>query len=180
MTTCSATLMLLQYVTSATVTPPSIAACRSTWSEPMPAVIASFRLGAFAKRSAVRYAGQNGCEMTTSASGSRRSNSESGPSLSAVTISVWPPPSRNGRSPSSPRHAAEQLTGREVDRLRRRRGLPVEVVRDLGDAVARVRRRVPVDRVVVEHAEDGRHESLPGREGTRIPYRPATRPEDAT
>ncbi len=117
MTTCSATLMLLQYVTSATVTPLSIAACRSTWSEPMPAVIASFRLGAFAMRSAVRYAGQNGCEMTTSASGSARSNSESGPSLSAVTISVCPRASRNAPQPELAGHAAEQLAGREVDRL---------------------------------------------------------------
>ena len=53
--------MLFEYVTSATVMPRSIAACRSTWSEPIPAVIASFRFGAFAIRSAVRYAGQNGC-----------------------------------------------------------------------------------------------------------------------
>ena len=53
-TTCSETLIELQYVTSATVIPRSIAACRSTWSEPMPAVIASFRLGALAMRSAVR------------------------------------------------------------------------------------------------------------------------------
>ena len=73
-------------MTSATVIPASIAACRSTWSEPIPAVIASFRFGALAIRSAVKYAGQNGCEMTTSASGSRCSNSESGPSLSEVTI----------------------------------------------------------------------------------------------
>ena len=46
--------MLLEYVTSATVIPRSIAAWRSTWSEPMPAVIASFSFGAFAMRSAVR------------------------------------------------------------------------------------------------------------------------------
>ncbi len=89
-------------MTSATVTSWSMAAWRSTWSEPMPAVIASFRLSALSIRSAVRYAGQNGCEMTTSASGSRRSNSESGPSLSAVTISVWPRSSRKRRRPSSP------------------------------------------------------------------------------
>lgn len=53
-TTCSATLMLLQYVTSATVTPCAMAASRSTWSEPMPAVIASFRFFAAAIRSGVR------------------------------------------------------------------------------------------------------------------------------
>ena len=39
----------------------------------MPAVIASLRFGALAIRSAVRYAGQNGWEITTSASGSSRS-----------------------------------------------------------------------------------------------------------
>jgi hypothetical protein len=33
---------------------------RSTWSEPIPAVTASFSAGAFAILSAVRYAGQNG------------------------------------------------------------------------------------------------------------------------
>ncbi len=154
--------MLLQYVTSATVTPPSIAACRSTWSEPMPAVIASFRFGALAMRSAVRYAGQKGCEMTTSASGSSRSNSQSAPSLSAVTISVWPAASRNGRSPSSPETLPSSSPGVKSIAFGVGVDLPVEVVRDLGDAVARVGRRVPVDRVVVEHAEDGRHRSLPG------------------
>ena len=51
----------------------------------MPAVTASFSFGAFAIRSAVRYAGQNGWEMTISASVSSRSNTESGPSLSDVT-----------------------------------------------------------------------------------------------
>ncbi len=79
-----------------------MAAARSTWSDPMPAVIASLRLGAFAMRSAVRYAGQKGCEITTSASGRARSNSESGPSLSDVTVRVCPAASRNGRSPSAP------------------------------------------------------------------------------
>ena len=42
------------YVTSATVIPRSIAACRSTWSEPIPAVKASLRFLALAMRSAVR------------------------------------------------------------------------------------------------------------------------------
>ena len=54
MTTCSETLIEFEYVTSATVMPRSIAACRSTWSEPMPAVIAIFRFFALAMRSAVR------------------------------------------------------------------------------------------------------------------------------
>ena len=40
--------------------------------------------------------------MTTSASGSSRSKTESGPSLSAVTTSLCPPASRNWRRPSSP------------------------------------------------------------------------------
>ena len=53
-------------------------------------------------RSAVMYAGQKGCEMTTSASGSSRSRTESGPSLSEVTTRVCPASSRNFRSPSSP------------------------------------------------------------------------------
>lgn len=56
MTTCSATDTTLDPVTSATVTPPFVlfAALRSTWSEPMPAVMASFRFLALASRSAVR------------------------------------------------------------------------------------------------------------------------------
>ena len=54
MTTCSDTLMLLQYVTSATVIFRSMAACRSTWSEPMPAVIASLSFFALPIRSAVK------------------------------------------------------------------------------------------------------------------------------
>src|SRR5256885_2257339 len=40
--------------------------------------------------------------MTTSASGSSRSKTEVGPSLSAVTTKLWPRPSRNLRNPSSP------------------------------------------------------------------------------
>ena len=44
----------------------------------MPAVIASFSFFALAIRSAVRYAGQKGCEMTTSASGRARSKAEFG------------------------------------------------------------------------------------------------------
>src|ERR1700722_14098202 len=60
----------------------------------MPAVIASFRCLALAIRSAVRYAGRNGCEITTSASGSSRSNTDPGPSLSEATTKVWPLDSR--------------------------------------------------------------------------------------
>ncbi len=102
MTTCSDTLTLLLKVTSATVMPLSMAAWRSTWSEPIPAVMASFRLGALATRSSVRYAGQKGWEITISASTSSRSKVESGPSLSEVTTKLWPRPSRKVRSPSSP------------------------------------------------------------------------------
>ena len=47
----------------------------------MPAVRASLSFGALAIRSAVRYAGQKGWEMTTSASGSSRSKTESSPLL---------------------------------------------------------------------------------------------------
>ena len=101
-TTCSETLIELLKVTSATVIPRSTAASRSVWSEPIPAVTISFRFGAFAIRSRVMYAGQNGCEITTSASGSRRSSSESGPSLSEVTISSWPPFSAKPRRPRAP------------------------------------------------------------------------------
>src|SRR3984885_3828335 len=68
----------------------------------MPAVIASFSFLALAIRSAVRYAGQKGCEITTSASGSSRSNRDPGPSLSEVTTKVWPFDSRYLRRPSSP------------------------------------------------------------------------------
>ena len=110
-TTCSATLMLLEYVTSATVTPRSIAAWRSVWSEPMPAVMTSFSSGARSKRSAVMYAGQKGCEITTSALASSRSNTESAPSLSEVTTSAWPSSSRNFRSPSSPETLPRRAPG---------------------------------------------------------------------
>jgi membrane-bound lytic murein transglycosylase B len=47
-------LIELQNVTSATVMPRSMAACRSTWSDPMPAVSASFSFGALAIRSGAR------------------------------------------------------------------------------------------------------------------------------
>ena len=51
--------------------PRSMAACRSTWSDPIPAVMTSLSLGALAIRSPVMYAGQNGCEITISASAAR-------------------------------------------------------------------------------------------------------------
>ena len=44
----------LQPVTSTTSTPRAMAAARSTWSLPMPAVMASFSLGAASMRAAVR------------------------------------------------------------------------------------------------------------------------------
>ena len=61
--------------------------------------------------------------------------------------------------PELPRHAPQQLARGEVDRLRGRGRLAVGVLLDLGDLVARVVRRVPVDRIVVEDTEDRRHRS---------------------
>lgn len=54
--TCSATETTFEPVTSATVTPPLVlfAALRSTWSEPIPAVMAILSFLALARRSAVR------------------------------------------------------------------------------------------------------------------------------
>ena len=68
----------------------------------MPAVIANFKLGDFLILSAVRYAGQKGCEIAISASTISFSKTESGPSLSEVTIKVWPWSSRNFFSPRPP------------------------------------------------------------------------------
>src|SRR3546814_15749111 len=45
---------------------------------------------------------QKGCEITTSASASSFSSTETGPSLLEVTTSVWPCDSRYWRKPSSP------------------------------------------------------------------------------
>ena len=94
--------MLLQYVTSATVMPRFMAACRSVWSEPMPAVTMSFSFGAFAISSAVAYAGQNGWEIRISASTISFDSRLFAPSLSEVTTSLWPRDSRNFLRPSSP------------------------------------------------------------------------------
>jgi hypothetical protein len=56
MMTCSATETTLEPVTSATVTPPFVllAAFKSMWSDPIPAVMASLSFLALARRSAVR------------------------------------------------------------------------------------------------------------------------------
>ena len=62
-------------LTSATVMPFSAAACRSTWSEPTPAVRESSSCFAFCRRSLVRYAGQKGVVMTMSVDGSSLSSS---------------------------------------------------------------------------------------------------------
>ena len=53
--------------------------------------------------------------------------------------------------------AAQQLAGREVDRLGRRSRRAVVVLVDLGNSVARIRGGIAVDRIVVQHAEDLRH-----------------------
>ena len=68
----------------------------------MPAVIANFKLGDFAILSAVRYAGQNGWDITTSALGNSLSNTDPGPSLSDVTTRSWPRSVTNCLNPSSP------------------------------------------------------------------------------
>ena len=59
--------------------------------------------------------------------------------------------------PELARDAADELPAVEVEPRGSRRGLAVVVALDPGDVVARVRRRVPIDRVVIEHAQDGRH-----------------------
>ena len=46
--------MLFEYVTSVTVIPWSIAAARSTWSDPIPAVMASFSSGALPRAASSR------------------------------------------------------------------------------------------------------------------------------
>ena len=46
-TACSATLTVLLPVTSTTPMLCSLAAAKSTWSDPTPAVIANFKFGAF-------------------------------------------------------------------------------------------------------------------------------------
>jgi hypothetical protein len=61
--------------TSATVIPFSAAVCRSTWSEPTPAVRESSSCFAFCRRSLVRYAGQKGVVMMMSVDGSSLSSS---------------------------------------------------------------------------------------------------------
>ena len=55
-----------------------------------------------ARRTGVRYAGQKGCEMTTSAVGRCCSSTQPSPSLSEVTISSTPRSSRNFFSPRAP------------------------------------------------------------------------------
>lgn len=69
MTTCSATETTFEPETSRTWMPCSTAALRSMWSEPTPAVMQSFRFGAFLIKSAVRYPGWKGVVMRTSAWG---------------------------------------------------------------------------------------------------------------
>src|SRR5512133_1228556 len=55
--------------------------------------------------------------MTISASGSARSKTESGPSLSEVTTNSWPPSSRNGRRPSSPETLPSNSPGSKSTRV---------------------------------------------------------------
>src|SRR3546814_19271959 len=100
-----------QQVTAATVMPALMAWASSTWSVPIPAVSASLGLGALARRSAGREAGQKGCEITTSASASSFSSTETGPSLLEVTTSVWRCDSRYCRKPSPPDTEPRRLAG---------------------------------------------------------------------
>ena len=70
--------------------------------------------------------------------------------------------------PELARDAAEQLARREVDRLRRGRGLPAVVALDRRDAVARVGRRVPANRVVVQDAQDLHDPSFTDPSSSRV------------
>ena len=141
--------MLLEKVTSATVIPRSIAACRSTWSEPIPAVIASF-LG---QVRGPEWLGDHDLRLRQLTLEERI-----GPVLvrrhnqaMAAILEERPQPELAG-------DASEQLTGREVDVLRRRCSLPVEVTLDDRDRVSRVGGRIAVDRIVVEHAQNRGHD----------------------
>ena len=115
-TTCSATLIELQYVTSATVMPFSIAAWRSVWSEPMPAVMIELQLlrlvdalrGHVGRPERLRDDDLGVGQLLLEAR-------EFGPSLSEVTTSVWPAFSRNLRRPSSPETLPSSCAGLEVD-----------------------------------------------------------------
>ena len=89
--------------------------------------------------------------------GSSRSKTESGPSLSAVTTSWWPAASRNLRRPSSPDTLPSNCPGCEIDRARRRQGLAVGVAVEPRQIVAGIVRRIAVDRIVVEDAQNLRH-----------------------
>src|SRR6185369_6024264 len=60
------------------------------------------------------------------------------------------------------RHAAEQAARLEVDRPRRRQGLPAGIALDLGQIVARIALRITVDWIVVEDAEDLHGGAFPG------------------
>ncbi len=52
------------------------------------------------------------------------------------------------------------VLGNEVDRVRARRCLPARIGADLRDLIAGVGRRVPVNRIVIQHAQHLRHRCL--------------------
>src|SRR5262249_30520186 len=122
-----------------------MAACRSTWSEPIPAVSASLSSGARAIRSAVRYAGQNGWEITL--------EHRVGPVLVGGHDQPVSPLLEELPQTELARDAAEQLAGLEAEPRGRGRGLAAGVALDVGDLIARVGGRIPVHRIVVEHTK---------------------------
>ena len=139
MTACSATLMLLHQVTSATVRPRLMAACKSTWSEPIPAVIDSFSLWGLGDSLRRQVCGPKRLRDDDFRVGQLLLEHRIGPilvgghdQLVAVLLEKLSQPQFAG-------DAAEQGARLEIDLLRRGQLLAVGVLFQFGNVVSGIR-----------------------------------------
>src|SRR4029434_6790525 len=104
--------------------------------------------------------GQNGCEMTISASGSSLKDRGRALLIGSHDEGVAQTLQKATQSESA-RDGAEKLAGLEIDPLWRRRCLASGITLDFRSAVASIGVRIPGNRIVVEHAQNFRHVFLP-------------------
>ena len=145
--------------------PRSIAAWRSTWSEPMPAVIASFSFVCLGDAFGGQIGGPE--RLRDHDLGIRRARVRrrlSGPSLSEVTTRLWPSAFEELSQAQFAGHAAEQDPRLKIDGFRCGKRLAAWIALKLREAIARVTCRISVDRIVIEDANDLCHFHLPSPE----------------
>ena len=138
-----------------------MAACRSTWSEPMPAVTIELQLRRLGDPLGRQVGGPERLGDDDLGVGQLACRTRSpAPSLSEVTTRVWPRPPGTCAGRLA-RDAAQKLSRLEVDGLGRGQGLAVRITVELRQIIAGIGFRIAIDRIVVKNANYFCHFGLP-------------------